>query len=517
MSRLEKLKSAISLHDIARLLGFKPKALSYILYKKPPESKYSDFEIPKRSGGVRQIRAPYPDLMNLQRRLSRLLQDCIAEINAEQKTGSALAHGFRRKHSIITNAYVHRRRRHVLNIDLENFFGTINFGRVRGFFIRNRHFALDPKVATILAQIVCFDHVLPQGSPCSPVISNLIGHLLDIRLAALAYQNGCSYSRYADDITFSTNKCDFPTKLAKPSDGEEHHWEVGTALSRAIAKAGFKINSAKTRMQYKTSRQEVTGLVVNAKVNTRTEYRHTSRAMVHNLLTKGEFFTKHVAHDDSGKTTVTTLPGTIEELNGLLSFVDSVGVYNRRKVMKPSEQARPLPPPEKLNSNEKTYRRFLFYKHFFAISKPTIVFEGKTDTVYIRGAIRRLAVDYPKLVDLNGESGPNIRVGFFRRTTTTDRILKISGGTHPLKTLIQDFIAERKQLHIATQAQPLIIMIDNDDGSKIIYSYLKEIMKTQIDPKLPYFLVHDGLYVIPTPLTTDNQHTKIEDFLKSRC
>jgi len=143
MSQLEKLKAATTLHDVAYILGFKPKALAYILYKKPSAKRYEHFEIPKRTGGKRSISAPYPDLMNLQKRLSKLLQDCIHEINRNRNIESVLSHGFRRKHSIITNATIHRNKRYVFNIDLENFFGTINFGRVRGFFIRNQNFDLN--------------------------------------------------------------------------------------------------------------------------------------------------------------------------------------------------------------------------------------------------------------------------------------------------------------------------------------------------------------------------------------
>ena len=153
MSHLAALKSAGSLHGVAHLLGFKPKALAYILYKKNDAEKYTQFQIPKRSGGFRTISAPSPDLMIMQKRLSELLQDCIKEINESREVKTTLSHGFKRNYSIITNANLHKNKRFVFNIDLENFFGTINFGRVRGYFIKNRNFFCPPIIGIIM---LCF-------------------------------------------------------------------------------------------------------------------------------------------------------------------------------------------------------------------------------------------------------------------------------------------------------------------------------------------------------------------------
>lgn len=225
----------------------------------------------------------------LQRRLASLLQNCADEVDAVATKSDQLSHGFKRKRSIVTNARRHRHRRYVFNVDLHDFFGTINFGRVRGFFIHDRAFALTPKVATILAQIACHENALPQGSPCSPVISNLIGHILDVHLVRLASRAGCTYSRYADDLTFSTNLRDFPSSVATRVAGDAHEWLPGMELSQLIGLSGFEINHSKTRMQYSDSRQEVTGLVVNRKLNVRKEYRRTVRAMVHRLLHTGSF------------------------------------------------------------------------------------------------------------------------------------------------------------------------------------------------------------------------------------
>lgn len=183
MSALDRLKATSSLGEIAFLLGFKPQALAYLIRGMKPEVRYSQFEIPKKSGGTRTISAPNSKLKLLQTRLAKLLQLCEEEIEISRGAKRRLAHGFKRGQSILTNAEVHRRRRYVLNIDLEDFFGTINFGRVRGFLIRNADFALNPDVATIIAQIACHNNALPQGSPCSPVISNLVANILDIRLA----------------------------------------------------------------------------------------------------------------------------------------------------------------------------------------------------------------------------------------------------------------------------------------------------------------------------------------------
>jgi RNA-directed DNA polymerase len=169
-----------------------------------------------------------------------------------------------------------------------HFFGTINFGRVRGFFINDSMFSLEPNVATIIAQIACHDNSLPQGSPCSPVISNLIGNILDSRLLALARDARCTYTRYADDLTFSTNEKLFPTEIAVNLHGAD--WEVGNILKKTIEKTGFFINSDKTRMSLRQSRQTVTGLVVNSKANINQDYYRAARAMCNALFQNGYYF-----------------------------------------------------------------------------------------------------------------------------------------------------------------------------------------------------------------------------------
>ncbi len=291
---LDQLKSATTLQDVAFLLDkTKPANLSYHLYilgtdrDKSTKEKYTEFEIPKKQGGTRKILAPNKELKKIQSSLSNFLYDCIEEINLTRGVKGNLSYGYQKGISTMNHAKVHSRKRFVFNIDLKDFFDSINFGRVRGFFISNNNFSLHPKVATILAQIACHNNSLPQGSPCSPVISNLIGHIVDVKLAQLATNCGCSYSRYCDDITFSTNKKVFPHKIAFSNDSNEYL--PSRNLIKIIERSGFEINLKKVRMSLFYSQQNVTGLIVNERVNTPRIYRDTVRALVHHLCFKGDF------------------------------------------------------------------------------------------------------------------------------------------------------------------------------------------------------------------------------------
>lgn len=247
--------------DIAKLLGVTTKQLNFHLYVLPVEKKYKIFSIPKKSGGTRQISAPASPIKVIQRTLKEILETVYKPKPATQ--------GFVSDRSIVTNARLHKKRRYVLNIDLDNYFPTIHFGRVRGMFMGNPY-NLNNEVATILAQICCHEGALPQGAPTSPIISNMICAQLDAKLQQLAKKQQCTYSRYADDITFSTNRSKFPTALAHLSDIGQI--EIGDELSSVIEANGFQINTKKTRLQVKQQRQEVTGLTVNKYPNVERRY-----------------------------------------------------------------------------------------------------------------------------------------------------------------------------------------------------------------------------------------------------
>jgi RNA-directed DNA polymerase len=260
--------------DVASHLGVEISAMLHLLYKAPDEKRYRHFEIPKRSGGMRKISAPHGLLREMQ---DKLHVDLKRLYDAHPR-----AHGFIEKRSIATNAKAHIGKRWVLNVDLVDFFPTINFGRVRGLFMKPP-FEMGAAAATVCAQIVTYRNGLPQGAPTSPVLSNFIAASLDRRLLRLARQNKLDYSRYADDITFSTNLTQFPPAIAIREEiaGGGFKVAAGDALEQAITACGFAINGNKVRIQGHGVQQSVTGLVVNARINVERERIRKIRAMLH--------------------------------------------------------------------------------------------------------------------------------------------------------------------------------------------------------------------------------------------
>ncbi len=496
MSSIEKLKNATTLQDFAAILGYKAKTLSYILYRIPEENKYIEFTIPKRNGGSRTIKAPEERLKHLQRRLADLLNKCFEESCQLSKHKKSLSHGFRKKHSIVTNAYNHRNKRYVFNVDLKDFFPSINFGRVYGFFIKNTHFKLEKKIATIIAQIACHENVLPQGSPCSPIISNFIGHLLDIRMVNLAKRTKCTYSRYADDLSFSTNNKVFPKEIAvKNDDGK---WEIGDSLKIEIEKIGFEVNDQKTTMQYKTSRQVATGLIVNKKINIKREYYKRARSMCHELFTTDQFYLEAPPSVESEEKFI---PGTLNQLQGILSFI--------YQIKRPHDDRKVGPRRYDPSAIAKLYREFLFYKYFFSLDKPLIICEGKTDIIYLKCALKQLMGAYPEFIEKE-EDKFCFKISFLTFSKNIKDVFSISEGTPGLASIMEIYQKHMKPFKGKGKKHPVIILIDNDSGSKEIKKKIKK-----EDAGKPFSNYVENLYVVHLPTLSDSdEDVAIEDLFE---
>ena len=484
MTYLKKIREAQTLVDVAHILGVQPKTVSYLLYILAEATRYQSFEIPKRNGGKRLINAPEPRLKMVQRRLANVLYGCVAEAEKDAPSRRPLAHGFAPRRSIFTNASVHKNRRYVLNLDLEDFFPSLNFGRVRGFFIKDKRFKLNEKVATVIAQIACHNNELPQGSPCSPIISNLLGHLLDVRLVRLAGKYKCTYSRYADDITFSTNLKDFPPALAKQNPEKPQHWELGSPLVKEIQDAGFKVNNDKTRMQLRGSRQETTGLIVNQKVNIRSEYYRKARAICHQLFSTGSYY-------------ISDPENPLENLNKIEGILSHIHYIKDLADMRPETK-------KKKCAIRKLYKNFLFYKHFVALEKPLIVTEGKTDPMYLRPAIRKLTKYHPRLGEVvDGKFSSAVR--FLGHSGTTDRVLELGGGASHFKQFILTYEKTINSFKFRPLAHPVIILIDNDDEGEKVYKNKKN------NTSEPFYHLHKNLYLVKTPENGKDGKSCIED------
>lgn len=488
MSHFERLRKAKTITEFAPLLGFTPSSLAYILYKLRPETLYTAFEIPKKAGGVRKIHAPKQPLKLLQRRLTGLLTVCLREIETKYPIRKSVSHGFHEDRSIVTNAINHRKRRYVLNVDIADFFGSINFGRVRGYFIADTEFQLDPAVATLIAQIACHNNALPQGSPCSPILSNLIGAILDRRLIALAKHYRCTYTRYADDLTFSTNARQFPRLLASRKILQRQEWRIGRALKREISEAGFSLNPTKTRMQIIGSRQTTTGLVVNEKVNVSQKYYRDTRSMCHALFRTGSY------HRPDGAKPLSNLA----PLEGRLAFIHGIkGRHDRSdKVNKEIGFFAPRAPIE-------LYQRFLLYKYCVANPIPTLITEGRSDTIYLATAIKALAPLVPTLAVLkDGKPTPNVT--FLRHSENNGELLHLGGGTGGISQFIHLSKNQKKLYPHSPLKAPVIIVTDNDEGASCVFKAAKAAYGVTIGlaSSLPYYYLGNNFYLIKTPVSS---------------
>ncbi len=409
-----------------------------------------------------------------------------------------VSYGFRKDGRITDNARNHKRRRYVLNLDLADFFPTFNFGRVRGFFLKDKNFELETEVATTIAQIACDGVALPQGSPCSPIISELIGQVLDLRLLRLAKKFGVRYSRYADDITFSTNNKLFPIALAAQDAKNPQIWILGAELVNKIQGSGFKINPDKTRMHCRGSRQMVTGLIVNEKVNIKSEYYRNARAMCDSLFQTGKYFRDYLPPGKPGDPVKPNYVFGLNILEGILSHVYNVTQCEERRTIQ-DQRAKP-------RAIRVLYRRFLFYKCCIALDRPLIISEGKTDPVYLKEAIRHRTAYHPKLGKL-GADGFEFALRFFNYAGQAHEIMELGGGSGDLKSIVIDYLhnfmpyRKRKPFAHKPMLHPVILVVDNDEGLGAVAGTIKKMFGVAIDTKSsdPFYHIIENLYLVKTP------------------
>lgn len=269
--------------ELAEKLGISLSRLKWLTYHRSAATlcHYARFTIPKKSGGLREISAPKPQLRQAQTWMKEAILDRIPLHHA--------AYGFVVGRSTVDNAKQHLKQNVVVKMDLEDFFPTIDFWRVRGVF---QSFGYSEAISTLLALLTTEpprteiefegtsyyvsvgERQLPQGACTSPALTNIICRRLDQRLSRFAQKLGFVYTRYADDLTFSGEKVEKIGYLMKKV--------------RAIVESeGFRVNDQKTRVLRSSGRQRVTGIVVNEKPNLSRKELKNFRALLHNVEKNG--------------------------------------------------------------------------------------------------------------------------------------------------------------------------------------------------------------------------------------
>lgn len=249
-----------SFRHLCLLLGVTPKYLASVVFS--PKSHYRSFQIPKRSGGLREIVAPYPTLLQCQRWICQ-------QILAKTKI-SRVVHGYVPGRGIVTNATQHLGNEVLLKIDLRDFFPSIPIERVVGYF---KSVGYTPELAYFLARLCCLEDALPQGAATSPALSNILLRHMDSRLVGLSRKYKVAYSRYADDLAFSSGSLSS---------------QFVDSVESIISEAGFIINPAKKRLISAGRRKILAGVDISSgKLRVPRVFRRQTRLDAHLAMKLG--------------------------------------------------------------------------------------------------------------------------------------------------------------------------------------------------------------------------------------
>lgn len=307
---------------------------------------YRTFCISKRRGGLRTISAPNNRLKEIQECIRILL----TEINYSSYP------------TIVNNAECHVGKDVVYNMDIKDFYPSINAAQITASLISLKYFNCSYEVALLLSSVVTMRSesglpILPQGAPSSPIVAEIVVRRLDARISKYAKLNNFSYSRYADDITFSCSKKQPWRKHAK-------------MIMNTISSEGFTINEKKTRVSFYYQRQEVTGLTVNSKVNLSKTYIKQLRTIIHNWEKDGNMMAsnKFITHYSNNRlNSEWNQPKMENVVEGKLSYLKMVRCHT---LLGKSDGHDPL--------WEKLYKRYvtlvrrdlnLFYQYQCKVSK----------------------------------------------------------------------------------------------------------------------------------------------------
>lgn len=255
VSKSPAFDNDLSAVDISLAIGISPRLFTSFTHA--PENHYRSFAIGKRGGGSRQIDAP--------RIFLKTVQHWVLDYLLWRLPSHTCCHSYQKHKSIQTNAAPHVGKKYVANIDIENFFGSINSEMVRCLLLK---YGFGEQLSKNISKLSTLRDRLPQGAPTSPVISNSYLFNLDEMIFETARENCADYTRYADDMTLS-------------GDNREQLVAIIDLVRKELAKLGLRLNDEKTRIASVGGQQRVTGVVVNTRISPPRKLRRQVRAMFH--------------------------------------------------------------------------------------------------------------------------------------------------------------------------------------------------------------------------------------------
>ncbi|HUU87096.1 MAG TPA: retron St85 family RNA-directed DNA polymerase [Candidatus Glassbacteria bacterium] len=239
---------------------------SYLLNIAKNHNKfYKSYYIKKKSGDKRPIDSPNRELKAIQ---GFILRNILEDIPVSER-----AQGFIRGRSIKSNARFHLRKRYILCLDIEDFFPSINENAVYNIF---NNIYRDENIAKLLTNLCTYKRKVPQGAVTSPMLSNIVFHDYDKKIDSICKRKRIRYSRYADDLTFSSNNF----LLLK---------ELIPNIKNILSESGFRLNKRKTRYLTAKGKMIVTGVILNSsRLTTGRSRKRRIRAELHNYIVKGK-------------------------------------------------------------------------------------------------------------------------------------------------------------------------------------------------------------------------------------
>lgn len=304
---------------LAEQLSLTQELLYFLTYKK--QYCYTQKEIPKKDGTSRTLYVPHLALKVVQK---WILKEILEKINVSYQSMAFVPN----KNGLRVNAEYHKKNLFILEMDIKNFFGSIQEKQVFQLFCK---IGYNTDVSAVLANLCTYEDVLPQGAVTSPYIANLVTYHLDVRLNGLCSRKDIVYTRYADDLSFSSNN---RTKLNS----------IEKIVKYIVKEEGFEINEKKTRYLSNDVKKTITGITINnEEVHVDKALKKKIRAMIFNSIvnkdyTRNDKIKGSIAYVDSiekgYKEKILNYIIQITEKGQFKNNIDIVNAYNKNKFFK---------------------------------------------------------------------------------------------------------------------------------------------------------------------------------------